>query len=94
MRSLDLPNVDLASAEGRLMFQAFSAFSEFERNRIRERTQEGLARAKTNGVRLGRPVAMSTTKAVPVAKMEGLSQSGAAKCLCLSLVTVKRHWNL
>lgn len=32
------------------MLQMFSAFAEFERNRIRERTQEGLNRAKAEGL--------------------------------------------
>lgn len=94
LRSLDLPNVELTSAEGRLMLQVFSAFSEFERNRIRERTQEGLQRAKAAGVKLGRPKAVATTRRVQCAKNEGLSQTRAAEYLGLSLPTVKRHWNL
>ena len=43
---LDLPVADLSSAEGKLMLQMFSAFAEFERNRIRERTKEGLSQSK------------------------------------------------
>uniref|UniRef100_UPI003569C8B3 recombinase family protein n=1 Tax=Zhongshania sp. TaxID=1971902 RepID=UPI003569C8B3 len=93
LRSLDLPNVNLTSAEGKLMLQVFSAFSEFERNRIRERTQEGLERAKAGGIKLGRPIAAGTTRRVQGAKMEGLSQSEVAKRLSVSLATVKRHWN-
>ena len=92
LRSLDLPNVNLSSAEGKLMLGVFSAFSEFERNRIRERTKEGLNRAKADGVKLGRPKATKTTKLVQAAKNEGLSQSMTAKRLGLSLATVKRHW--
>jgi putative DNA-invertase from lambdoid prophage Rac len=93
LRSLDLPNVNLTSAEGKLMLQVFSAFSEFERNRIRERTAEGLERAKAGGVKLGRPTASGTTRSVQEAKMGGLSQSGVARRLGISLATVKRHWN-
>ncbi|WP_442802092.1 MULTISPECIES: recombinase family protein [unclassified Shewanella] len=37
------------------MLLIFSAFAEFERNRIRERTKEGLERAKAQGKKLGRP---------------------------------------
>ena len=40
--SLDLPTHNLASAEGKLMLQMFSAFAEFEKSRIIERTKEGL----------------------------------------------------
>ncbi|MCL1044701.1 recombinase family protein [Shewanella electrodiphila] len=90
---LDLPVADLSSAEGKLMLQMFSAFAEFERNRIRERTKEGLERAKTEGKKLGRPTANNTTKIVQAKKAEGLSQSEAAKSLSLGIATVKRHWN-
>ncbi|ENE3657758.1 recombinase family protein, partial [Shigella flexneri] len=58
---LDLPVQDLSSAEGKLILQLFSTFAEFELNRIRERTREGLERAKAQGKVLGRPVAKNTT---------------------------------
>lgn len=90
---LDLPSQDLASAEGQLILQMFSAFAEFERNRIRERTQEGLARAKQEGKKLGRPEALKTTLLVQDLKQQGLSQSKVAAKLNISLATVKRHWN-
>lgn len=91
--SLDLPVSDLTSPEGKLMLQLMGAFAEFERNRIRERTQEGLQRAKAEGKALGRPVAIDTTEAVQRAKGEGLSQSKVSDKLGISLATVKRHWN-
>ncbi|MCC4210625.1 recombinase family protein [Vibrio parahaemolyticus] len=91
--SLDLPVSDLSSAEGKLMLQMFSAFAEFERNRIRERTQEGLNRAKAEGKKLGRPAAKDTTANVQRCKVEGLSQSATAKELGIGIATVKRHWN-
>ena len=90
---LDLPVADLSSAEGKLMLQMFSAFAEFERNRIRERTKEGLERAKTEGKKLGRPVAHKTTVLVQAKKNEGLSQSKTAEILDIGIATVKRHWN-
>ncbi len=90
---LDLPVADLSSAEGKLMLQMFSAFAEFERNRIRERIKEGLERAKTQGKKLGRPEAHATTQSVQLKKAEGLSQSKVAEVLGLGIATVKRHWN-
>jgi putative DNA-invertase from lambdoid prophage Rac len=90
---LDLPVADLSSAEGKLMLQMFSAFAEFERNRIRERTKEGLERAKAQGKKLGRPEAHATTRSVQAKKAEGLSQSKAAETLGLGIATIKRHWN-
>ncbi|MGF1888220.1 recombinase family protein [Photobacterium profundum] len=91
--SLDLPVPDLSSSEGKLMLQMFAAFAEFERNRIRERTQEGLNRARAEGKKLGRPAAKGTTESVQRCKAEGLSQSAAAKELGIGIATVKRHWN-
>lgn len=90
---LDLPIADLSSSEGKLMLQMFSAFAEFERNRIIERTNEGLARAKAEGKKLGRPKAIKTIKMVQDAKATGLSQSKVAKRTGLSIATVKRYWN-
>ena len=48
-------NIDLSTATGKLQFQILSAFAEFERNLIRERTLEGLNRARKEGKTLGRP---------------------------------------
>ena len=92
--SLDLPIKDLSSSEGKLMLQMFSAFAEFERNRIRERTKEGLERAKSEGKVLGRPKgSLATTTQVQACKFEGLSQSQTATKLNIGIATTKRHWN-
>ena len=91
---LDLPVKNLSSSEGKLMLQLFSAFAEFEKNRIIERTQDGLNRAKAQGVKLGRPEATKTRLQVQAFKGEGLSQSKVAKKAGISLATVKRHWNV
>lgn len=48
-------NVDLSSSMGRAMLTIISAFAQLERDLIRERTLAGLARAKANGKKLGRP---------------------------------------
>ncbi len=48
-------NLDFTTASGKLHFQILSAFAEFERELIRERTIEGLKRAKLQGKTLGRP---------------------------------------
>ncbi len=75
------------------MLQLFATFAEFERNRISERTKDALAKKKADGVKLGRPIAISTTVLVTAAKADGLSQSKVANKLGLSIATVKRHWN-
>ena len=92
--SLDLPVRNLSSAEGKLMLQMFSAFAEFEKSRIIERTKEGLVRARKEGKKLGRPVAADTFQRVQEARAKGLSQSKAALELNLSLPTIKRNWNI
>jgi len=48
-------NLDFSTATGKLHFQILSAFAEFERELIRERTIEGLNRKKAQGAVLGRP---------------------------------------
>lgn len=48
-------NLDFTTAAGKLHFQILSAFAEFERELIRERTIEGIRRAKLNGRNPGRP---------------------------------------
>lgn len=45
----------LDTAEGRLHARLLAVFAEFERDRIRDRTMEGLFRARAQGKKLGRP---------------------------------------
>ena len=47
--------LDLSTAAGRLMANVLAAMANFERERIRERTLLGLARARAQGKKLGRP---------------------------------------
>lgn len=56
---LALGGVDLTSAAGRMTMGVISAVAEFERDLLIERTQSGLARAKSSGKRLGRPTALT-----------------------------------
>jgi DNA invertase Pin-like site-specific DNA recombinase len=44
-----------STTAGRAMYQMLGVFSELERGIIRERVHAGLARARANGTRLGRP---------------------------------------
>jgi DNA invertase Pin-like site-specific DNA recombinase len=47
--------LDTSTPSGRAMFQMLGVFAEFERAIIRERVLSGIARAKAEGVTLGRP---------------------------------------
>ncbi len=42
-------NIDTTTIQGRLIFNLFASFAEFERELIRERTMAGLKRARENG---------------------------------------------
>jgi DNA invertase Pin-like site-specific DNA recombinase len=46
--------LDTSTTAGKAMFQMLGVFAEFERGIIRERVNAGLARAKANGIKLGR----------------------------------------
>ncbi|APE99919.1 MULTISPECIES: recombinase family protein [Pseudomonas] len=93
VKSLDLEGVDLTSAAGKLQLTVLAAVAAFERDRITERTKEGLKRAVNDGKILGRPAAVRTTKAVQEQKAKGLSQSEAAAAMKVGIATIKRHWN-
>lgn len=47
--------IDLTTSAGRLMANILASMASFERDRIRERTMLGLARARAQGKKLGRP---------------------------------------
>jgi DNA invertase Pin-like site-specific DNA recombinase len=53
-RSLGDTWADTTTSYGRLMLTVLGGLAEFERDLIRARTSEGQARAKANGVKLGR----------------------------------------
>jgi len=88
--SLDLPVRDIASAEGRLLLQMFSAFAEFEKSRIIERTQEGLARARAEGKILGRPKVIYDTKLLAELVATGKSAAQISSILGVSRATAAR----
>ena len=54
--------IDTSTSTGKLLLGVLAAVAEFERELIRERTIEGLARARANGVKLGRPVGAKDRK--------------------------------
>ena len=54
--------IDTTTPAGKLMFTMIGAFAEFERDLIHERCQEGIARARVNGVRFGRPKKLSDSQ--------------------------------
>lgn len=87
--SLDLGKVELNTAAGKLQLTILAAVAAFEKQRIRERTMEGLANSDKKA---GRP-AVASIGEIQTLKEKGLSQSQVAKELKVSLSTVKRNWN-
>src|SRR5207253_10066029 len=47
--------IDCTTPAGKLQLHILAALAEFERGRIQERVKAGLARARAQGVKLGRP---------------------------------------
>src|SRR5262249_44582135 len=60
--------IDTTTPAGKAMFQMMGVFAEFERAMIQERVRAGLARARSEGKRLGRPpIAADVEKAIRAA---------------------------
>ncbi|MCL4170433.1 UNVERIFIED_CONTAM: hypothetical protein GTU68_002378 [Idotea baltica] len=62
-------DIDTTTPAGRLVFHVFGSIAEFERERIAERTREGLAAARKRGRVGGRPVALSPEARAEVRRM-------------------------
>jgi putative DNA-invertase from lambdoid prophage Rac len=67
--------LDLTTPAGRAMAGLLAIFAEFEREILRERTRAGLAQARLNGKRLGRPA----TAAIHTAEIRKLHRGGVSK---------------
>jgi DNA invertase Pin-like site-specific DNA recombinase len=67
--------IDTSTPAGRLAFSVFGAMAEFERSLIRERVAAGLARAKANGTKLGRPSNMNDGLRAAIVALRGKGQS-------------------
>ena len=67
--------LDLTTPAGRAMAGLLAVFAEFEREILRERVRAGLAHARRNGKRLGRPA----TAAAHAGEVRRLFRDGVAK---------------
>jgi DNA invertase Pin-like site-specific DNA recombinase len=78
--------IDTTTASGRLVLGIFSALAEFERELIKERTNEGLAAARARGRKGGRPAVLNSEAWATVRAMlkGGASVTAAAKAAGVS----------
>lgn len=82
---------DTSTPIGHVLFTIIGAMAQLERDIIRERVKAGLDRARSRGVRLGRPAAQANPDEMAVLRQQGLSLPEIAKRLCCSRSTVKRR---
>jgi putative DNA-invertase from lambdoid prophage Rac len=83
--------LDLTTPAGRAMASLLAIFAEFEREILRERSRAGLAHARQNGKRLGRP-ATAGLHAAKIGKLHraGVSKSEIARRLQIGRTSVRR----
>lgn len=83
--------LDLTTPAGRAMAGLLAVFAAFEREILGERTRAGLAQARQNGKRLGRP-ATAASHAAEIRKMHraGISKSEIARRVRIGRTSVRR----
>jgi len=83
--------LDLTTPAGRAMAGLLAIFAEFEREILRERTRAGLAHARQNGQRLGRPITAGLhTDQVQKLYRAGVSKAEIARRLQIGRTSVRR----
>jgi DNA invertase Pin-like site-specific DNA recombinase len=83
--------LDLTTPAGRAMAALLAVFAEFEREILSERVRAGLAHARQNGRRLGRPITAALhAKQVRKLHRSGISKSAIARQLNIGRTSVRR----
>lgn len=82
--------LDLTTPAGRAMAGLLAIFSEFEREVLRERTRAGLAHARENGKRLGRPAASIHAAEIRKLHSAGVSKPEIARQVQIGRTSVRR----
>ena len=82
---LALGGIDLTSSAGKMTMGVINAVAQFERDLLIERTQSGLARAKSQGKTLGRPKVLSELQI-----KQALHQLGQGK----TIAAIARHFTI
>ena len=83
--------LDLTTPTGRAMAGLLAVFAEFEREILRERVRAGLAHARENGKRLGRPLTAALhADRIRKLRHSGISKSEIARRLNIGRTSVRR----
>jgi putative DNA-invertase from lambdoid prophage Rac len=93
---LALGGVDLASSAGKMTMGVINTVAQFERDLLIERTQSGLARAKSKGKTLGRPKVLSELQKKQTIQQlqEGKAIAAIARNFNVSRQTIMRIKNV
>lgn len=82
-------DIDTTTPAGRLVFHVFASIAQFERERISERTREGLQAARKRGRVGGRPPALSAAQRDEVRRMRDIEHRPLAEIARLFKVSTK-----
>ena len=93
LRSLAESDIDTTTAAGKLVFRVFAVVAEFERDRLRERTLEGIARARASGTHLGRPKTLDAHQIENLRRLreQGESYGSLAKTFNIARSTAREY---
>jgi DNA invertase Pin-like site-specific DNA recombinase len=83
-------HIDTTTPTGKLMFQIVGAFAEFEREIIRQRVLSGVAHARAQGIRLGRPRVKLDAEKIASLVSDGASLREIADEVGVSHATISR----
>ena len=85
-------NIDTSNPTGKCFLQMMSVFAEFERNMIATRRNEGIEKAKANGVQMGRKQSIDRNQVMQL-KQQGFTPTQIAKKMNINRTTVYRVFN-
>lgn len=85
-------DIDTSTSTGRLMFNMLATIAEFENDLRSERQAEGIAKAKENGVKFGRPAKLTDYRKQEIysRRMAGVTIGQLAKEFSLGEATIYR----
>ena len=88
-------NIDTSTSTGRLMFNMLASIAEFENDLRTERQAEGIAKAKENGVKFGRPAKVTDAQKQEIysRRLAGATIGQLAKEFKLGEATIYRALN-